>query len=159
MAFQFRPFGYDYVVGFTGGRFATWLERAGSAAAVDLATSHLKSMFGNDIARHIVRHDVTAWGGDPWVRGAYSSLLPGGGDARAALARPLDERLFFAGEATHPQFFATCHGAWLSGERAADEAAASLGNRRAQSARSLQPGQSAAIASVSRQRPATVERT
>ena len=48
---------------------------------------------------------------------------------RADLARPVDDRLFFAGEATHPTFFTAAHGAWLSGERAAAEALAALQGR------------------------------
>jgi monoamine oxidase len=38
------------------------------------------------------------------------------------------DRLFFAGEATHPYFFSAAHGAWESGERAAREAILALGN-------------------------------
>jgi monoamine oxidase len=34
----------------------------------------------------------------------------------------VDDRLFFAGEATSPHFFSTAHGARDSGERAAAEA-------------------------------------
>ena len=45
---------------------------------------------------------------------------------RAVLAAPIDGRLFFAGEATHPSWFSTCHGARDSGERAAKEAMASV---------------------------------
>jgi len=37
------------------------------------------------------------------------------------LAAPVDGRLFFAGEATSPEFFSTAHGARDSGERAAEE--------------------------------------
>jgi monoamine oxidase len=40
---------------------------------------------------------------------------------RAVLAAPIDNRLFFAGEATSPNFFSTAHGARDSGERAAKE--------------------------------------
>lgn len=53
--------------------------------------------------------------------GSYSHALPGEASARLTLARPVAERLFFAGEATHPFDFSTAHGAWQSGERAADE--------------------------------------
>jgi len=42
------------------------------------------------------------------------------------LAEPVNERLFFAGEATSPHFFSTAHGAYESGERAAQEALAGL---------------------------------
>lgn len=129
MALRLRPFGYDYVVGLTGGRFADWLERAGPEASADLATENLKKLVGNGIARHIVGHNVTAWRGDPWVRGAYSAARPGAAHRRRELARPLDDRLFFAGEATSSEFFSTAHGAYLSGRAAAEAAAASLGQR------------------------------
>jgi len=42
------------------------------------------------------------------------------------LAAPVDDRLFFAGEACSPNFFSTAHGAWLSGITAADAALARL---------------------------------
>ena len=58
--------------------------------------------------------------------GAYSYALPGQAAARNALARPFDQRLFFAGEATHLHDFTTAHGAYQSGVRAADEVLAVL---------------------------------
>ena len=64
---------------------------------------------------------ITRWGTDPFARGAYS-YLPVGTSARSRLdlGRPIDGRLFLAGEATEPDFPATVHGAHLSGLRAAD---------------------------------------
>lgn len=126
MAFRLRPFGQDCVVGLTGGRFADWLERAGVEASADLAKENLKKVYGSDIAKHVTRHVVTAWRGDPWIKGAYSAAKPGQAGQRAKLAEPLDERLFFAGEASSLDFFSTAHGAYLTGIRAAEEAAASL---------------------------------
>jgi monoamine oxidase len=127
MSFKIRPFGYDYVVGLTGGRFADWLERAGIEASVDLAGENLKKAFGSSITKHVVRHLVTAWRGDPWVKGAYSAARPGTVGQRPRLAEAIDGRLFFAGEATSSEFFATAHGAYLSGIRAADEAHGAIG--------------------------------
>ncbi|HMB77528.1 MAG TPA: NAD(P)/FAD-dependent oxidoreductase [Kiloniellaceae bacterium] len=127
MAFHIRPFGYNYVHGMTGGRFADWLERAGPAASADLAKENLRKAFGSDITKHVVRHIVSAWRGDAWVRGAYSAARPGAAGQRARLAEALDDRLFFAGEATSLSFYATAHGAYLSGYRAADEAHSAVG--------------------------------
>ncbi len=127
MSFAIRPFGYDYVVGLTGGRFAEWLERAGVEASVDLAKDKLKTAFGADIVKPIVGHTVTAWRGDPWVRGAYSAALPGQAHQRARLAEPLDERLYFAGEATSLESFSSVHGAYLTGIAAAQAAARAPG--------------------------------
>lgn len=70
---------------------------------------------------------VTRWGSDPLSRGAYSILPPGVMPAeRAALARPIANRIFMAGEATSGNFPAQVHGALLSGRRAAAEAMRSL---------------------------------
>ncbi|MFG3756591.1 FAD-dependent oxidoreductase, partial [Klebsiella pneumoniae] len=64
---------------------------------------------------------ASRWGRDPFALGAYSHALPGHAGDRAKLAAPVDGRLFFAGEATSPNFFSTAHGARDSGERAAKE--------------------------------------
>jgi monoamine oxidase len=127
MSVLFRPFGLDYVVGLTGGRFAGWLERAGAAASVDYLTERLVKTFGGEVRKALSQRSiVTAWEGDPWTLGAYSAATPGNGHRRAELARPLDDILFFAGEATSADFFATCHGAYLSGVAAIDALAKTL---------------------------------
>jgi monoamine oxidase len=127
IGFSLRPFGQNIAVAMTGGRHALWLERAGVAAAVDFAKEKLAKVFGSSIRSHVTHHIVTAWGGDPWTRGSYSAALPGQGRQRAALARPIDNRLFFAGEATSTEFHATAHGAYLSAVAAMRAVATSLG--------------------------------
>lgn len=63
---------------------------------------------------------VRDWPADPYARGAYSYVLVGGQAARGALAEPVDETLFFAGEAADTEGQAsTVAGALASGERAA----------------------------------------
>jgi hypothetical protein len=60
------------------------------------------------------------WQNDPYSRGAYSYQIVGGATAPAALARPLEGTLFFAGEATETSgATGTVHGAIASGKRAA----------------------------------------
>ncbi|QEX16072.1 amine oxidase [Hypericibacter terrae] len=129
MGFGIRPFGQDWVVGYTGGRFALWLERAGQAAAVDLAKEKLAKAFGNDIKKYVTRSIVTAWAGDPWIKGSYSAALPGQGHQRPEIARPIEDRLFFAGEATSTEFHATAHGAYITGIDTARKVAKSLGRK------------------------------
>jgi monoamine oxidase len=126
IGFSLRPFDQNYVVAFTGGRHAVWLERAGQQAAVDFAKDRLRKIFGGAITKHITRQIVTAWHGDPWVRGSYSAALPGQGHQRAELARPIDDRLYFAGEATSIDAHATAHGAYLTGAAAIQAIVASL---------------------------------
>jgi len=66
------------------------------------------------------------WRQDEFARGSYSYALPGHADDRARLAEPVDDRLFFAGEATSPNFFSTAHGAYETGAAAAEAVLASL---------------------------------
>ena len=126
MYFEIKPFGFNYAVGSTGGRFADWLERAGQEASIDFAREKLVHMFGSEAGRNITKTVVTAWRGDPWVRGAYSATTPGAHGARKDLVVPVDDRIFFAGEATSPNFMQTAHGAYISGVRAVQQVAVSL---------------------------------
>ena len=67
------------------------------------------------------------WTLDPLARGAYSYVGVGGLNARLTLAEPLEDTLFFAGEATsNDGQGGTVNGAFETGERAAREAAAAL---------------------------------
>ena len=62
------------------------------------------------------------WQADPFARGAYSWVCVGGEGAQRELAAPVEETLFFAGEATAWNgHHGTVHGAVTSGERAAAE--------------------------------------
>ena len=58
---------------------------------------------------------------DPFIAGAYSYARPGASAARAALATPVEDTLFFAGEATDSHHSGTVAGAFASGVRAARE--------------------------------------
>jgi monoamine oxidase len=130
MSYQMRPLDRPAIYCFFGGRFAAALEREGEAAMFAFAAGELARLFGNDIRRHIAPLVSTAWLQDPWARGSYSYARPGHADDRAVLGAPVDDRLFFAGEATSPNFFSTAHGAYLSGVVAAEAALASLGAAR-----------------------------
>lgn len=67
---------------------------------------------------------VTRWSQDEFARGSYSYVGPrASGDDYDALARPVQDHVFFAGEATSRHYPATVHGAYLSGVRAAQEIA------------------------------------
>ena len=63
---------------------------------------------------------VSHWASDPFARGSYSYPGVGAfGNDRTLLARPVEDTLFFAGEATHRDDPGSVHGAWWSGLRAA----------------------------------------
>ncbi|MGH7755631.1 MAG: flavin monoamine oxidase family protein [Vulcanimicrobiaceae bacterium] len=124
------PVRSELIVAWAGGPKATALGGASPAELVERALDGFGAMFAEPaLARSEfvdgVMHD---WSGDPFARGAYSYVAVGGSDARAALAAPVDDTLFFAGEATsHDGQGGTVNGALESGARAAREAFASLG--------------------------------
>jgi len=124
--FHARPFGRPLAIAYTGGDLARAVADWSEAEAVDFALERLCAALGNGMLHHFVRGTRTAWGRDPWIAGAYSAARPGRHAQRTVLARPVDGRLFFAGEATVNDCFATAHGAWLSGLRAAEEASAAI---------------------------------
>lgn len=119
-------FGRPIVECFLGAGMARELEPRGEQAQTAFVIEQCEAMFGSGVGARVRAACASTWGTTPWIWGAYSAMTPGGGDPRADLARPVDDRLFFAGEATHPTFFTAAHGAWLSGERAAAEALKAL---------------------------------
>ena len=63
---------------------------------------------------------MTRWASDPLAGGSYSYFRVGAeAEDYDALAEPVGDRLFFAGEATNRTHPATVHGAHLSGLREA----------------------------------------
>ncbi|WP_041344685.1 flavin monoamine oxidase family protein [Nitrobacter winogradskyi] len=122
--YHLRPFGQPCIEGFFGGSFARELEAAGNGAFAAQAIDEITALLGSSYRRKLKPLAESRWASDPFAQGAYSHALPGRACARAVLAAPIDGRLFFAGEATSPNFFSTAHGARDSGERAAQEAMA-----------------------------------
>jgi monoamine oxidase len=126
MSYQIRPLGRPVLRCFFGGGFAAQLERDGIAAMAAFAADELAGLFGADVRRRLTPLAASAWRRDPFARGSYSYARPGHAEDRAWLAAPIDGRLFFAGEATSPNFFSTAHGAYETGLRAAEAALTSL---------------------------------
>jgi monoamine oxidase len=124
--FLCHPFGLDLMVGFVGGDFAWELSVAGEAAACDFAIDRLCGIFGSDVRKHCGKAMMTNWGAEPTVRGAYAAARPGRARARDVLATPIDEQIYFAGEAVAGPLIQTCGGARLSGEKVAREIALGL---------------------------------
>jgi monoamine oxidase len=123
--YHLRPFGQPCIEGFFGGRFAQSLEDVGEGALAAESINEIVSILGSDFRRKLKPLAESRWAHDPFAQGSYSHALPGHADKREVLAAPVDGRLFFAGEATSPEFFSTAHGARDSGERAAEEVLAS----------------------------------
>jgi len=115
-----RETGAPILLSFANGRAALRFERELPADDVrDAAMTVLRAMFG-DVPDPIGMR-YRRWLSDPWAAGTYSYPAVGSPpEDRAVYARPLDDRVFFAGEATERDDYGTVHAALRSGERAAE---------------------------------------
>ena len=137
--YHIRPFGWPVIECFVGDEAARMVEETGPSAGFAQAADELADLFGSSVRRSMHPLVASNWGRMTFVGGAYSHALPGHAKARKHLALPFEQRLFFAGEATHTDDFSTAHGAYDSGFRAAEEAIAALGSPTDLRRRSDQP--------------------
>jgi monoamine oxidase len=120
----------NYVVAWAGGPHAIALHDVAPDERIALALDGFAALFGES---RLVKAEFEAavthdWSRDRFARGAYSYVTVGGSEAREALARPVQNTLFFAGEATSADGQGgTVNGALASGARAAELAVAALG--------------------------------
>jgi monoamine oxidase len=119
--YHVRPFGRPLIEGYFAGGLAAELEAGGDGAFFDFAVSELVGLFGSDFARRLKPITVHRWAHDPYALGSYSFALPGFADCRQTLAAPVDNRLFFAGEACSAHDFSTAHGGYFTGVAAAEQ--------------------------------------
>lgn len=102
-----------------GGDAGPRLEALSDNDALAWGMERLRLAFGAGIPEplELIR---SRWSLDPHALGTYSHLALGSSpDDLAALAEPVGETLFFAGEATSTGQWGTAHGAYLSGLREA----------------------------------------
>ncbi len=125
-AYYIRPFGWTVIECFFGGEGAEMIEESGPTAGFDYAIEQLVALFGSEARRSLRPLIASSWSRTTRIGGGYSYALPGRAVARRQLARPFEDRLFFA---TNGQDFSTAHGAHDSGVRAAKEAIAALQSR------------------------------
>ena len=118
----------ELLVAWAGGPKAAAMHDLPAAQRIALALEGCGSLFGTEPANEEFEAAVTHdWVRDPFARGAYSYVLVNGETARETLAAPIDDTLFFAGEATSGDGQGgTVNGALQTGERAAAQAAAAL---------------------------------
>jgi monoamine oxidase len=128
--FEIHPFGRPLAIShLAGGSLDRGLAKDGPRGLIDLSIGKLVRAFGADIRRHIVGTLVTSWGRNPYVRGGYAIARPGRARSRDRLiAGDISDRVFLAGEACHPYWFATAHGAYLTGIDRAHRALAAIGH-------------------------------
>lgn len=119
MNFDLFPGDQDLVIGYCGGDYARELSQSGPEAARSHVVDLLTSMIGGAFRKAAGPVSFPAWWTDPFSLGSYSVCLPGHASARDALAEPIGERLWLAGEATAGGGAMTAGGATLAGRSAA----------------------------------------
>ena len=113
------------LTGWSAGPHADGLLGLTAEAVISNAIQSLARILGanprfiRSMLEQVYFHD---WHADPFARGAYSYVPAGAMAARRQLAVPVEDTLFFAGEATELNgHSATVHGAIASGRRAAQQ--------------------------------------
>jgi monoamine oxidase len=107
------------ITGWSAGPKADSLVGLSQDEVIGRALDTLKGVLG---VRSLPRHRAWFhdWHSDPYSRGAYSYVPAGALPSRRVMAEPVEETLYFAGEATDLLGYGgTVHGAIASGRRAA----------------------------------------
>jgi monoamine oxidase len=128
-SYHLRPLGKPMVEAYFGGALARGLAEAGAEAMEDFAKQELAGLLGSTFPKRLTRLASSSWATDPHSLGSYSYAEPGCAEMRAVLAAPVDERVFFAGEACSRSRYSTAHGAFETGYDAAEQALAALAQR------------------------------
>jgi monoamine oxidase len=120
-----EPLASNILTGWAGGPAAEKLINRSQAELVEWAIESLNRIFGKSERWLRERADgihYYDWSNDPFSRGAYSYPKVGGLKAAQILSEPMDDTIFFAGEATDFQGAnGTVHGALDSGKSAAQK--------------------------------------
>ncbi len=112
----------NVLTAFVMGENAAYLSSLGSNAIQEVLMQ-LNAMYGNNVATtNYQSHYIIDWYKEPFIEGAYSFPKVGATGAFLNLSLPVNDKLFFAGEATHSGGHnATVHGAIETGQRVAEE--------------------------------------
>ncbi|MDP4097377.1 FAD-dependent oxidoreductase [Paenibacillus sp. P96] len=109
------------VLMWVGGHLASDLEESGEEGAVDFALKKIESLLGTRTTREFTKGATTRWGRDPRSYGSYAMAKPGSHRYRKDLSLPIDQKIFFTGEACNSTYIGSCHGAYLAGVDTAKE--------------------------------------
>ncbi len=121
--------GTRWLVGWAGGAAAEAVDRLSDAAVMRAGLSSIAAHTGRDrreLARALTGFRCARWSREPFIEGAYAVVPVGADGAMDALAEPVADTLYFAGEATDADHAGTVHGAFDSGVRAARQLLSNL---------------------------------
>lgn len=114
-----QALGVPILFGFTAGAQARRFEQLDLTTISAGSMASLRRIFGSSVPEPEAVMQ-TRWSSDPYSYGSYSYISVGAKtEYYDTLAQSIDNRVFFAGEATHRRYPGTVHGAYLSGIREA----------------------------------------
>jgi monoamine oxidase len=116
---QAQLWGKNVGICMVGGNLARDLDAIGGSALIDYALATMESMFGSAVSGAFVKGNNSSWLNDPYSRGAYTYATPGAVPLRTALATPVANQIFFAGEALSILKHSSLPGAYDTGQAAA----------------------------------------
>ena len=113
----------------TAGNFAQQLDQMGDQEVFDLFRDSLRQAYAPNIDYLEDKVSTTNWSGNPFFQGVYSYTTndPNAPEdyniplkARRTMSIPIQNKIYFAGEAYHLEAYGTLHGAYEDGQQAAD---------------------------------------
>lgn len=112
--------GEPILLAFNAAEYGREIEELSDEEIISDVMLVLEKIYGEDIPNPN-GYLITRWGSDEFSGGSYSYTAAGAtGDDFDILAEPLENKLFFAGEATSRNYHGSVHGAFLSGIREAE---------------------------------------
>lgn len=111
---SYKSYSKNFIImAFINGHQAKLLSQLNEETVIKKLLGELDQIFDHQASKYFVNYHLKDWLKEPFIRGAYSYPLVGSNElTRQHLAEPIDNKLFFAGEATnyngHHQ---TVHGA------------------------------------------------
>jgi monoamine oxidase len=112
----------NILVGVFAGQHARSIEKMNDDEVLDIVMSDLKNMYGDNIPQP-VEMKKTTWHTNKFSLGSYPHLKPGADlSACDIIAAPLNNKVYFAGDACSSKYMATAHGAYISALNAAEKA-------------------------------------
>lgn len=121
------------IVGFCVGDAARNIGKLDDKTVTRLFQAQLNQMFGTNqdlspASRYCLGSSIFRWADQPFVRGGYSYPRLGSLGDRKRLAQPVNNQIFFAGEATsYTCESGTINAALITGKRAGEDVLASFG--------------------------------
>jgi len=113
--------GKNLVMIYVGGDLSLELEREGVDKTVKYGIAYIDSLLGANTRSKFLKGTFTRWGQNPWTRGSYAAAAPGGLLYRDVLGQTVGNRIFFAGDACHPEGSSSAARAYQTGVEVAAE--------------------------------------